>query len=162
MNNFPWSILHIFTISSFPICLQDYFHRVGRTARAGRSGLAISLVNQFDIGPFTQIEKHIGGQAQTSCFLLGATRSIFEKKKVLTRRLNSLLCFQMISRYPSIRLMKMKSCYWQSVLQKPKGFPERYSLNISIITDKTKCSEILILFLLQSHACFLIDVPVVC
>ncbi|KAG5252494.1 DEAD-box ATP-dependent RNA helicase [Salix suchowensis] len=38
----------------------DYFHRVGRTARAGRSGLAISLVNQFDIGPFTQIEKHIG------------------------------------------------------------------------------------------------------
>jgi hypothetical protein len=56
-----WSILHLFTISSFLICLQDYFHRVGRTARAGRSGLAISLVNQFDIGPFKQIEKHIGG-----------------------------------------------------------------------------------------------------
>jgi hypothetical protein len=48
--------------------------------------------------------------------------------------------------------MKMKSCYWQSVLQKPKEFPERYSLNFSIIIDRTKCSEIMILFLLQSHS----------
>ncbi|KAJ6300849.1 hypothetical protein OIU76_021615 [Salix suchowensis] len=45
---------------NIPTNSKDYFHRVGRTARAGRSGLAISLVNQFDIGPFTQIEKHIG------------------------------------------------------------------------------------------------------
>lgn len=45
---------------NIPTNAKDYFHRVGRTARAGRSGLAISLVNQFDIGPFKQIEKHIG------------------------------------------------------------------------------------------------------
>ncbi|XP_034916534.1 DEAD-box ATP-dependent RNA helicase 10 [Populus alba] len=43
-----------------PTNSKDYIHRVGRTARAGRSGLAISLVNQNEIGWFKQIENLIG------------------------------------------------------------------------------------------------------
>lgn len=39
---------------------QDYIHRVGRTARAGRSGVAISLVNQYELEWYIQIEKLIG------------------------------------------------------------------------------------------------------
>ncbi|KAI9176424.1 hypothetical protein LWI28_002583 [Acer negundo] len=39
---------------------QDYIHRVGRTARAGRSGCVISLVNQYELEWFLQIEKLIG------------------------------------------------------------------------------------------------------
>ena len=38
---------------------EDYVHRVGRTARAKREGLAISLINQDDIYRFKQIEKLI-------------------------------------------------------------------------------------------------------
>lgn len=38
---------------------KDYCHRVGRTARAGRSGTAISLVNQFEVAWFSQIEERI-------------------------------------------------------------------------------------------------------
>lgn len=39
---------------------KDYIHRVGRTARAGRSGVAVSLVNQYEVEWFKQIEKLIG------------------------------------------------------------------------------------------------------
>ncbi|XP_077253420.1 DEA(D/H)-box RNA helicase family protein [Tasmannia lanceolata] len=39
---------------------KDYIHRVGRTARAGRSGVAISLVNQYEIEWYLLIEKLIG------------------------------------------------------------------------------------------------------
>ncbi|KAI0498981.1 hypothetical protein KFK09_019881 [Dendrobium nobile] len=39
---------------------KDYIHRVGRTARAGRSGLAISLVNQYEVEWYIQIEQLIG------------------------------------------------------------------------------------------------------
>merc|ERR1712039_636334 len=35
---------------------KDYIHRVGRTARAGRSGRAMTLVTQYDIELFQRIE----------------------------------------------------------------------------------------------------------
>ncbi|PWA92100.1 DEAD-box ATP-dependent RNA helicase 10 [Artemisia annua] len=38
---------------------KNYIHRVGRTARAGRSGIAISLVNQYDLEWYAEIEKLI-------------------------------------------------------------------------------------------------------
>ncbi|KAF4793817.1 putative ATP-dependent RNA helicase DDX47 [Turdus rufiventris] len=40
--------------------LQDYIHRVGRTARAGRSGKSITFVTQYDVELFQRIEHLIG------------------------------------------------------------------------------------------------------
>ncbi|KAL8130266.1 hypothetical protein V2J09_019421 [Rumex salicifolius] len=45
---------------NIPSNSKDYIHRVGRTARAGRSGVAISLVNQYEIEWYMQIENLIG------------------------------------------------------------------------------------------------------
>ncbi|CAG8489522.1 10873_t:CDS:2 [Paraglomus brasilianum] len=38
---------------------KDYIHRVGRTARAGRSGKSITLVTQYDVELFQRIEQVI-------------------------------------------------------------------------------------------------------
>ncbi|KAG6404107.1 hypothetical protein SASPL_136347 [Salvia splendens] len=43
-----------------PTNSKDYIHRVGRTARAGRSGVAVSIVNQYEVEWYFQIEKLIG------------------------------------------------------------------------------------------------------
>lgn len=39
---------------------KDYVHRVGRTARAGRTGRAVTLVTQYDVEIFQKIETLIG------------------------------------------------------------------------------------------------------
>ncbi|KAL3649381.1 DEAD-box ATP-dependent RNA helicase 10 [Castilleja foliolosa] len=43
-----------------PTNSKDYIHRVGRTARAGRTGAAIAIVNQYELEWYLQIEKLIG------------------------------------------------------------------------------------------------------
>lgn len=43
-----------------PTDSKSYIHRVGRTARAGRSGKSLSLVTQYDIELFLRIETALG------------------------------------------------------------------------------------------------------
>lgn len=45
-----------------PSDAEDYVHRVGRTARAEKEGVAITLVNKYDYPKLQQIEKLIGYQ----------------------------------------------------------------------------------------------------
>ena len=45
--------------SNVPASPKDYIHRVGRTARAGRGGMAITLVTQYDVERVKQIEATI-------------------------------------------------------------------------------------------------------
>lgn len=43
-----------------PVDSKSYIHRVGRTARAGRSGKSISLVSQYDLELILRIEEVLG------------------------------------------------------------------------------------------------------
>lgn len=45
--------------TNVPASPKDYVHRVGRTARAGRGGMAITLVTQYDIECLHNIESHL-------------------------------------------------------------------------------------------------------
>lgn len=45
-----------------PSSAEDYVHRVGRTARADKTGVAISFINEPDMEKFDRIEKLIGSE----------------------------------------------------------------------------------------------------
>ncbi|CAH2055643.1 unnamed protein product, partial [Iphiclides podalirius] len=51
--------VHLVVNHKLPLEPKEYVHRVGRTARAGRSGLAISLITPYDILRLGEIEDHI-------------------------------------------------------------------------------------------------------
>ncbi|KAJ3652529.1 hypothetical protein Zmor_018485 [Zophobas morio] len=55
-------IPHVDVVINFdiPTHSKDYIHRVGRTARAGRSGKAITFVTQYDVELYQRIELLIG------------------------------------------------------------------------------------------------------
>jgi ATP-dependent RNA helicase DDX47/RRP3 len=55
-------IPHVDVVINFdiPTHSKDYIHRVGRTARAGKSGKAITFVTQYDVELYQRIEHLIG------------------------------------------------------------------------------------------------------
>ena len=52
-------VSHVFNYD-VPVHAEDYVHRIGRTGRAGRSGVATSIVTDLDIKHLAAIEKLIG------------------------------------------------------------------------------------------------------
>lgn len=55
-------IPHVDVVLNFdiPTHSKDYVHRVGRTARAGRAGVAITFVSQYDVELYQRIEHLLG------------------------------------------------------------------------------------------------------
>ncbi|KAL6847508.1 hypothetical protein ACP4OV_022534 [Aristida adscensionis] len=73
-----------------PMNSKDYVHRVGRTARAGRSGYAVSLVNQYEAQWFVQIEQLLGkkiDQCKADPDVMNLRGTISESKRLALTKL---------------------------------------------------------------------------
>lgn len=58
---------------------KDYIHRVGRTARAGKSGQSITLVTQYDVELFQRIEHLIEKKLEQYAFDKNEVMSLVER-----------------------------------------------------------------------------------
>ena len=52
--------VHVVVNFQLPSSAKDYIHRVGRTARVGRQGKAITCVTQYDVDDYLKIENVLG------------------------------------------------------------------------------------------------------
>lgn len=57
---------HVDTVINFelPVQAEDFLHRIGRTARAGREGHALTFVTPFDSKLYAKIKKYLDGAAE--------------------------------------------------------------------------------------------------
>ena len=62
-----------------PTHSKDYIHRVGRTARAGKSGKSITLVTQYDVELYQRIEHLIGKKLEQYEFDKNEVMSLVER-----------------------------------------------------------------------------------
>tara|TARA_B110000046_G_C12964640_1_gene386108 strand:+ start:126 stop:1424 length:1299 start_codon:yes stop_codon:yes gene_type:complete len=55
-------IVNLFYVINFdlPFMPIDYVHRIGRTARAGKHGIAISLLDEYDVANIREVERYLG------------------------------------------------------------------------------------------------------
>lgn len=70
---------------------RDYVHRVGRTARAGRGGQAVSIVTQYQVKLVHDIEAVVGKQLEEyDCKeddVLKAITEVYKAKRMATMRM---------------------------------------------------------------------------
>ncbi|KAJ1410632.1 P-loop containing nucleoside triphosphate hydrolase [Sesbania bispinosa] len=77
-----------------PSIPRNYIHRVGRTARAGRGGLALSLVTQNDVDLIHEIETLIERQLEMIEYkeneVLSLMKKVFSAKNVAEMKMMGL------------------------------------------------------------------------
>jgi ATP-dependent RNA helicase DDX47/RRP3 len=74
---------------------KDYIHRVGRTARAGKSGKAIAMVTQYDVEVYQRLEGLLGKKLDECKYdeetVLVLLERVNEAQRLATRELKEQL-----------------------------------------------------------------------
>ena len=81
-------IVDLYYVINFdlPFMPIDYVHRIGRTARAGKNGIAISLLDEYDVASIREVEKYIGqkiSQLDLEGFEVGKRIKMITTKKIV-------------------------------------------------------------------------------
>jgi ATP-dependent RNA helicase RhlE len=75
-----------------PEVAENFIHRVGRTGRAGQSGVASTLISRDQRGELLQMERSLGVRIEKSVVdlkTIGSTRNKFEERAERTERASS-------------------------------------------------------------------------
>ena len=81
-----------------PTELKDYVHRVGRTARAGRRGLAVSLVGERERPLLRTIAKHAKAGSSGEAVAMGGMQARSATANDLRRPLCLAACERLFAR----------------------------------------------------------------
>ena len=77
-----------------PTHSKDYIHRVGRTARAGRAGKAVTFVSQYDLELYLRIEQLIGKKLPlfdtTEEIVMALAESVAEAQRYASKELKEM------------------------------------------------------------------------
>ncbi|EPR57240.1 DEAD/DEAH box helicase family protein [Toxoplasma gondii RUB] len=78
-------IPHVQMVINFdvPLSSKEYIHRVGRTARAGRTGRALTIVTQYDVEAYQRIEHALGQKLEELTELTATEKVMPLHEKVL-------------------------------------------------------------------------------
>lgn len=109
-----------------PRFARDYVHRVGRTARAGKGGLGISLVTQYEVDLVHEIEALIGKQlveyeVEEDNVLQGITK-VFKAKRIASQKMQESGFEELLK---DRKRMKMKVLRQKGLLKKKKSKRKR-------------------------------------
>ena len=55
------AVAHVINYDT-PEQIEEYVHRIGRTARMGRPGTAMTFVGEWDLEAFDAIRAHVGAE----------------------------------------------------------------------------------------------------
>jgi ATP-dependent RNA helicase DeaD len=68
-------VSHVFNYD-IPEDAEAYVHRIGRTARAGRSGLAVTFVGEWDADKLPPIQRLVGGRLERKLLPIYSRRAV--------------------------------------------------------------------------------------
>ena len=83
---------------------KTYVHRIGRSARAGRFGAAITFVTQHDIVLLQAIETSIGRRLEKLTVNDQKVINLFLRNRIFRHRKKFLNCFRLPQLAPSLKI----------------------------------------------------------
>jgi ATP-dependent RNA helicase DDX49/DBP8 len=107
----------------------DYVHRIGRTARAGRDGLAVSFVTERDVDLVHAIEEKTTKKMTEYLVTESSALELLEKVNISKRQANMILMEMDFGRKEKIQKEKRKDVAKKRKPQRSdRSDPEQYSL----------------------------------